>query len=70
MRAQGSLVALLGTGRTEERTADVITLCTYLNRFELTAVGIKNKILHEPLYKEWFRGAYVKTWQDMESFIV
>ncbi len=66
---QGSLVSLFGKDESEEKTEEVATVCTFLNHFELTSVGIKHKILNENLYREWFRGSYIKIWRDSNPFI-
>ena len=69
LKAAGSLVAVFGANEAEEKTKEIATICTYLNHFELTAVGINHRIINRKLYAEWFRGAYIKTWQDSHSFI-
>ena len=69
LKRAGSLVTVLGANAEEEDFEQVTALCTYLNHFELTAVGIKYKIIDKNLYSEWFRGAYMKTWQDSQSFV-
>ena len=69
LKKAGSLVAVLGASKEEEKSGDVATICTFLNHFELTAVGVKHGIINKKLYSEWFRGAYINTWQDAKSFI-
>ena len=49
---------------------DRIDVVTYLNHFELVAVAIKNRIIDEKLYKEWFCTAYIRTWRDAHSFVI
>ncbi len=69
LKNSGSLVAVLGANEDEEQTENIATICTYLNHFELTAVGINHGIINKKLYAEWFRGAYIQTWKDSQSFI-
>ena len=69
LKNAGSLVAVFGANEREERTEEIATICTYLNHFELTAVGINHGIINKKLYAEWFRGAYIQTWKDSQSFI-
>ena len=33
-------------------------------------MAIKNRIIDEDLYKEWFCTAYVRTWRDAHSFVI
>ena len=53
-------MAVLGANKSEEKTQKTATICTYLNHFELTAVGINHGIIDKKLYAEWFRGAYIR----------
>lgn len=69
LKNSGSLVAVLGANEDEEQTENIATICTYLNHFELTAVGINHGIINKKLYAEWFRGAYIQTWKHSQSFI-
>ena len=69
LKTAGSLVAVLGANESEEKTQKIATICTYLNHFELTAVGINHGIINKKLYAEWFRGAYIQTWRDSQSFV-
>ena len=38
--------------------------------FECVAVAIRHDIIDEALYKEWFRGAYIRAWDDAHSFVI
>ena len=40
-----------------------------LNRYELVAIGIKNKTVDENLYKAWCRSTLVKDWTACKSFV-
>lgn len=53
-----------------ERERKRILVVTYLNHFECVAVGIHHGIVDEDIYKEWHEGAYIRAWNDANSFAV
>ena len=55
--------------RHEKRDLLVATL-TYLNYFELIAVGIKNDTLDARLYQDWYRTRYIAVWDKAAPFVL
>ena len=41
----------------------------FLNYYELVAVGIRKKAVHEDLYKIWFKTGYITTWKKSKVFV-
>ena len=50
-------------------TTQAITIRAALNRYELVAIGLNNKIVDEDLYKEWCRSTFVKDWIACKPFV-
>lgn len=40
-----------------------------LNEYELIAIGIKESILDEELYRRWFRGTCIRDWEKSARFV-
>jgi hypothetical protein len=51
-------------------TLEINHIRNMLNDYELVSVGIKNEILDEKLYKEWFESSFTKDWKESKSFIM
>lgn len=68
LRGQNQL-AEIANPRDEDR-GETIRIATFLNHFELVAVAIKHGILDEEIYKDWFRSAYIRAWEDAHSFVI
>ena len=45
------------------------TTLSFLNYFELIAIGIEKRAIDEDLYKVWFKSAYVGTWDRATGFV-
>lgn len=41
----------------------------FLNYYELIAIGIRKKAIHEGMYKTWLKTGYVRTWKLSEAFV-
>lgn len=41
-----------------------------LNDYELIAIGIKEDILDERVYKRWFRSTLINDWEQAEAYIM
>jgi hypothetical protein len=69
LRNEGRLaaVASLENGQPKE---EALEISTFLNYFEIVAIGIRRGALDRQIYADWFRGVYIRTWRDAESFIV
>ncbi|MCP4327556.1 MAG: DUF4760 domain-containing protein [Alphaproteobacteria bacterium] len=52
------------------KTPQVTNIKNTLNDYELIAIGIKENILDEELYKRWFRSSFLKDWHKSRDFIV
>lgn len=50
-------------------SAELNVIRNSLNDYELVAVGIKEGILDEELYKRWFESSLTKDWKASEAFI-
>jgi hypothetical protein len=48
---------------------EVAAIRTILNGHELVAIGIKEKIIDEELYRRWFRSSLLKDWRKSKAFI-
>lgn len=70
LRDTEKLLAIAADRQKPENRKAIVEVTSFLNHFELVAVGIKHGIIHEGLYMEWFRGPYVHVWKDSEPFIV
>ncbi|PIP98057.1 MAG: hypothetical protein COW75_02175 [Rhodobacterales bacterium CG18_big_fil_WC_8_21_14_2_50_71_9] len=46
------------------------TIRNTLNDYELIAVGIRERILDEDLYKRWFRTSFLKDWRAARRFVL
>lgn len=68
LKAANRLLSLVNSNRSVDNQ-DRIDVVTYLNHYELVAVAIKNNIIDEELYKEWFRTPYVRAWMDARSLV-
>ena len=62
---------LIKWAQIENRSSDETKIIrSTLNDYELIAVGIKEKVLDEELYKRWFRASFIKDWQQSKAFIM
>ena len=46
-----------------------LTMLAICNQYELIAVGIQDGILHEKLYRRWFRSQLLLDWEECKAFI-
>ncbi|VVT04815.1 conserved hypothetical protein [Sphingomonas sp. EC-HK361] len=67
-RKAGGFAALHDPQSDEERKARA-DVQDYLNHYELVAIGIRNNILDEKIYKEWMGSAVVRDWNAAASYI-
>lgn len=51
-----------------EFSEDQDSIDNFLNHYELIAIGINNKILHENFYKLWMKSAYIKHYKNSENY--
>lgn len=51
-------------------TDDAATVRSILNRYELIAVGIRNKTLHEKVYREFWRTTLVRDWIALKPYVM
>ena len=42
---------------------------SFLNYFELIAIGIEQHTLDEALYSDWFRSGYIENWHVAKAFV-
>lgn len=54
---------------TDDEVTLVKTVQSYLNYYELIAIGIDNKILDEKFYQDWMRSGFVDAWLTGEPVI-
>ncbi len=47
----------------------ITTIKNRLNDYELIAVGIRQGILDENFYKQWFRGSVILNWRKSKEFV-
>lgn len=52
-----------------KNSPQTITIKNTLNDYELIAVGIREGILDEDLYKRWFKTAFLKDWEAARPFV-
>lgn len=67
LQTSGKLLSTLSKDHGDPVLANRI--CLFLNHFELVAVAIKHNIIDKNLYAEWFKGSYVKTWNETNPFV-
>lgn len=53
----------------DEYAEDLRLVQQYLNHYELIAIGIKNKIIDEKLYKYWLRTVFVNDWVCVQKTV-
>lgn len=70
LREKGDLPSVATPSESGLPKEEVLKVVSFLNYFELVAIGIENKIFDKPLYSQWFRNVYVRTWDDAASFVV
>ena len=51
-----------------DRSDERITILSMCNHYEMIAVGIREGILHEGLYRRWFRTQLVRDWEESKAF--
>ncbi|WP_315807316.1 MULTISPECIES: DUF4760 domain-containing protein [unclassified Bradyrhizobium] len=51
-------------------SAETFTIRTILNRYELIAIGIKERTLDKRVYREYARTTVVKDWTAVKPFVV
>ena len=54
---------------TRRAREDAIDVRTFLNHYELVAIGITEKIINERLYADWYKTSYVRIWQKASAFV-
>lgn len=60
LRDAGELLTLAAGWQKPDNRKAIVDVTSFLNHFELVAVGIKHGIINEELYLEWFKGPYVQ----------
>jgi len=68
LRDEGDLVAYAKTPK--ERAEPNAQIRSILNRYELVAIGIKQKTIDEKSYKDWCRTTLVKDWLECKPFVM
>ena len=69
LRNQGQLPAA-ATFEKGQPKEEALKISTFLNYFEVVAIGIRRGALDRQIYADWFRSVYVRTWRDAESFVI
>ena len=41
----------------------------FLNYYELIAIGIRKRAIHEDMYETWFKAGYIETWKISKEFV-
>lgn len=41
----------------------------FLNYYELIAIGIRKRAIHEDMYETWFKSGYIATWELSKEFV-
>ena len=42
----------------------------FLNYYELIAIGIRKRAIHEDMYETWFKAGYIETWELSKDFVI
>ena len=56
--------------RTESIRKDALDVNVFLNHYELVAIGIKEKIINERLYRDWYKTSYVRIWRKARPYVM
>lgn len=68
LRDKAHLAQWAAPDKADSEEATVIK--SVLNHYELVAIGVRQKTLHENIYKRWLRSGFVKDWIESKPFVV
>lgn len=70
LRDSNKLLQLLENNKSSRDTEALLDILSIINHYEIICCGIVEDTLDEIFYFQWYRGAFLKHWNQLEPFIV
>lgn len=70
LRDSNRLIQLLEDNKSSRDTEALLDILSIINHYEIICCGIVEDTLDELFYFQWYRGAFLKHWSQLEPFIV
>lgn len=69
LRDNNKLLTILDENRSQKDVEAHLDIVTFINHYELICCGMMEDTLDELFYFKWYRGAFLKHWEDLEELV-